>query len=292
MSLPARTHGLMERSLAVFSGWQVGPTARQTELQRRGLFGSLSSVRGAELGEVEMSTLAWICQEWWEHGSPKNGVVRFTWYRLGRDLWPEKHDSGSRYREMAQQAVDNLMAAIVTLGGFSVHNGEWSNELASDVHILRTIVRNRGKNPNPTLDGGLREDTVEVRLEDWLMAQLLGDVGFFADWEVERSLGGAAKRLWYYLGGRADAFSAGAFPGEEVCTLRVDADLFDSLDLNAQRPSSNRATVKRAGQRIESVDPRYSRVVIEKDPDERGAFRLRAVRKTADAVAAELVAAA
>jgi len=270
----------------------VGRSARQGELTRAGLFGSLSSVKGAELGEVEMSTLAWISQEWWDQGSPKDGVVRLTWYRLCRDLWPEKHDAGSGYREMAQRAVDNLMAAVVTLGGFSVHTGDWTQELVSDVHILRSVVRHRGKKPNPTLDGGSREDTVEVRLEDWLMAQLLGDVSYLADWDVERSLGGAAKRLWYYLGGRADAFTPGAFPGEEVCSLPADAELFAALDLSAQRPSANRATLKRASQRIEAVDPRYLRLSVEKDPDQRGAWRLRAVRKTADAAATDLIEAA
>jgi len=274
----------MERSLAVFSGWQIG--RREGNVERRGLWGSVSRVHGAQLGEMEMSVLSWISQEWWEQGSSPDGIVRFTWYRLCRDLWPERHDDGGGYRPLAQQAVDNLMRAVVTFGGFSVHTGEWSNDLFSDVHILRSVTRRGGAHSTPELDGGSRESTVEVRLEDWLMAQLLGDVSYLADWEVERTLSGTARRLWYFLGGRSDVFEPTSWPGEEAATFVVDAELFDVLSLRASRPSANRTTLKRAAERIEAVDPRYDRLVVERDPEHPRDWRLRVVRKAQAALAA------
>ena len=46
-----------------------------------------------------------------------------------------------------------------------------------------------------TRDGGLREDTVEVHLEDWLVAQLRGDRVALLDWQLQHELSGLAKRL-------------------------------------------------------------------------------------------------
>jgi hypothetical protein len=53
---------------------------------------------------------------------------------------------------------------------------------------------------------GNREDTVDVRLEDSIVAQLLGNHRLVLDWQVQRQLTGAPKRVWYYLGARANDF--------------------------------------------------------------------------------------
>jgi hypothetical protein len=52
--------------------------------------------------------------------------------------------------------------------------------------------------------GSLRKDTVKVKLADCLVAQLLSGL-VVLDWQTQRRLGGAAKRLWYYLAARAPA---------------------------------------------------------------------------------------
>ena len=43
---------------------------------------------------------------------------------------------------------------------------------------------------------GNREDTVDVRLEDSIVAQLLGNYRLVLDWQVQRQLTGAPKRVW------------------------------------------------------------------------------------------------
>jgi hypothetical protein len=98
-----------------------------------------------------------------------------------------------------QGASDNLMGAVVTLSGFNAHTGEPTPALFSDVHLLRSVVRPRprGTEVDPVLEGATLEETVEVRLEDWIVAQLLGDHRLVLDWQVQRQLTGVAKRLWY-----------------------------------------------------------------------------------------------
>lgn len=276
------TFGLMERSLAVFPGWQIG-RERAADVDRRGLFGSIAKVRLAPLGEIEMSVLARISHLWMDQGAPTNGVVRFTWYQLCRDLWPDSHDSGGKYRAMARRAVDNLLGAVVTLGGFNVHDGQWSDSRFSDVHILNSVTGHVTAADDPREGGGAREDTVEVSIAPWLVAQLLGNISYVGEFSIERSLGGGTpRRLWYFLGGRADAFKPGAWPGEETATFDVDDELFEILDLRAARPSGNRETLKRAAARIQERDPNYVRLVVERNPERRGAWQLRAVRKVAD----------
>lgn len=143
-------------------------------MERVDFMGAIASVERAELGEVELDVLSWLTAEWWEQGAPLDGVTRFTWYRLGHDMWGV--DPSGRHRAILQDAIDDLMGAVVTLSGFNVHTGEPSAALFSDVHLLRSVVRPRprGARVDPALDGAKREDTVEVRLEDWIVAQLLG----------------------------------------------------------------------------------------------------------------------
>src|SRR3954454_5457425 len=125
-------------------------------------------------------------------------------------------EPSGRHRAILHEAVDSLMGAVVTLSGFNAHTGEATPALFSDVHLLRSVVlpRPRGAAVDPTVEGATREDTVEVRLEDWIVAQLLGDYRLVLDWQVQRQLTGAAKRLWYYLGARAGDFTQSAWPGQ------------------------------------------------------------------------------
>ena len=159
--------------------------------------------------------MSWLSAQWWAQGAPRDGITRFTWYGLGRDLWSTGRgwDPGGRENRMLQDAVDNLMGAIVTLSGYSVNTGEATPALFSDVHILRSVVgvrRGDDVGGDSVRDGGLRQDTVEVRLEEWLVAQLLGDSVALLDWQMQRELSGLAKRLWCYLAGRSPQFAAAA----------------------------------------------------------------------------------
>lgn len=127
--------------------------------------------------------------------------------------------------------------------------------LFSKVHILRSMVgQRRGRGSNAGIDaahdGALREDTVEVRLEDWLVAQLLGDAVALLDWQLQRELTGLAKRLRCFLAGHGPDFVAGALPGEEVLTILLDEDVYAGWSLHSARERNNRGRVITAADRI------------------------------------------
>jgi len=289
MTTPALRTGMLERSLALFPGWQLTGQQQRVGLQRRDWLGAIASVESATLGEVELDVLSWLSAQWWEQGSPRDGITRFTWYALAQALWggAPGWEPGGRERRMVQDAVDSLIAAVVTLSGHDVHSGDATPALFSKVHILRSMVgqrRGRGAHVegDAAHDGALREDTVEVRLEDWLVAQLLGDEVALLDWQLQRELTGLAKRLWCFLAGRGPDFVAGALPGEEVLTIALDADVYAAWSLHSARERNNRGRVITAADRILQTDPRYMLLVVEVRPGDRRRYQLRAVRRRGD----------
>lgn len=295
MAPAAHPVGMLERNLALFPGWQLGRQEHQQGIERRDFLGAIASVKWATLGEVELDVLSWLSAQWWSQGAPRDGITRFTWYRLATDLWATEPgwQPGGRERRMLRDAVDNLMGAVVTLSGYNVHTGKATPSLFSDVHILSSVVGKRDHDVDavvdPTHDGGLREDTVEVHLEDWLVAQLLGDCVALLDWQLQRQLSGLAKRVWCYLAGRTPDFTSGAWPGEEVLTVALSEDVYAGWSLNSARERNNRARVITAAARIVEADPRYVTIVVEPRVDERRRYQLRAVRRavgdTAEAAA-------
>ena len=278
--------GLLERNLALFPGWQLGRQEHRQGIERRDFLGAIASVKRATLGELELDVLSWLSAQWWAQGAPRDGVTRFTWYGLATDLWATTPgwQPGGRERRMLQDAVDNLMGAVVTLSGYNVHTGKATPTLFSDVHILSSVVGKRrraaaGDVVDATHDGGLREDTVEVHLEDWLVAQLLGDCVAILDWQLQRELSGLAKRLWCYLAGRGPDFTPGTWPGEEVLTIALSEDVYAGWSLNSARERNNRARVITAAARIVEADPRYVAITVEPRPDDRRRYQLRASRR-------------
>lgn len=281
---------MLERNLALFPGWQLTGQQQHVAIERRDWLGAIASVDRATLGEVELDVLSWVTAQWWEQGAPRDGIVRFTWYALACALWSPGAgwEPGGRERRMLQDAVDNLMGAVVTLSGYSVHTGATSPALFSNVHILRSIVGTRrrggatadvGVDVDAAHDGALRTDTVELRLEDWLVAQLLGDSVALLDWQLQRELTGLAKRLWCYLAGRGPDFTPSAFPDEEILTIALSEDVYAGWSLNSARERNNRARVITAAARIVAADPRYVTIAVEPRADDRRRYQLRAVRR-------------
>lgn len=283
----AHRMGMLERNLALFPGWQLGRQVQHERIERRDFLGAIASVKRATLGELELDVLSWLSAQWWAQGAPRDGITRFTWYGLGRDLWAtgRRWEAGGRDNRMLQEAVDNLVGAVVTLSGYNVHTGEATPALFSDVHILRSVVgkHRRSAASDSARDGALREDTVEVRLEDWLVAQLLGDCVALLDWQIQRELDGLSKRLWCYLAGRGPDFAPAAWPGEELLIVPLNADVYEGWSLHSARERNNRARVATATERIVRTDPRYVTIVVEPDADDRRRYQLRALRRVVTA---------
>jgi hypothetical protein len=185
------------------------------------------------------------------------------------------------------------MGAVVTLSGVDVHSGKLTPSLFSDVHILRSVVRGRprGESSDAVVDGGQREDTAEVRLEDWIVAQLLGDVSVVLNWQIQRELTGVAKRLWSYLAAREGDFDATRWPGERRLDVRLDDNAaFEALGITTKQPRNARLRLARAGARVVEADPRFVEITVER-VDERprpARYELRAVRRIEDSQSPQL----
>ncbi|HEX5927089.1 MAG TPA: hypothetical protein VFY45_24920, partial [Baekduia sp.] len=164
--------------------------------------------------------------------------------------------------------IDNLHAVVVTLRSVNVLTGEHERTLRSKVHILEAVVdheqvqlfRDEGA-ANAAAVGALRGDTVEVKVADWLVHQLLsGPV--VLDWRTQRKLAGAAKRLWYELSARAGDFSATAFPGQQELLLPLTAEFYAAMNLQAARERDNRAALTSAAKRVVAADATYRTVDV------------------------------
>ena len=272
-ALPARRTGMIESNLALFPGWQLGTQTQQKRIARRDLLGAIARAERAPLGELELDALTWLTQEWFDQGSPTTGVIEFTWYRMSHDLYSRR--PGGREHQLLQEAVDNLAAALITLRCIDVLSGTRDVTLRSKVHILEAIVDHedvlliRDGERSVGTAGWMRDDTVKVKLADWLVAQLLDGL-IVLDWQIQRRLGGAAKRLWYYLAARAADFTP--HPGGELERLDVDidADFYASLSLQAARERDNRSALARAGARIVEADPAYRLIEVARRGDAAG----------------------
>jgi hypothetical protein len=286
----ARLVGRVERSLALAPVWQVGHGPQRERLERVDLAGAIAAVERGKLGELEFDVLAWLGEQWWAQGASPDGVVRFTWYAIGRDLWGAKPNG--THRRLAREAIGNLMGAVVTLSGIDVHTGRLTPALFSDVHILRSVVRARRRDGggDSAIDGGQREDTAEVRLEDWIVAQLLGDVSVVLDWQIQRELTGVAKRLWSYFAARERDFKTTTWPGERRLDVALDDSAFEALGITTKHARNGRLRLARAGERVVAADPRFTRITVERLQGTPGRYELRATRRT-DVVSGDLAAA-
>jgi hypothetical protein len=276
---------MIQGNLALFPGWQLGPQVQHKRIARRDLLGAIARADRAPLGELELDALTWLTQEWYEQGSPTNGVIQFTWYRLGRDLY--SRSPGCREHVLMQEAIDNLAAALITLRCVDVLTGARSTTLRSKVHIVEAVVDHedvlliRDGELEPAKGGWLRSDTVKVKLADWLVAQLLDGL-IVLDWQTQRRLGGAAKRLWYYLAARAPDFQPTGIDRQERLVLDVNADFYAALNLQAARERDNRAALARAGRRIVAADRAYLALKVARRSDGSG-YELRVNRTIDDA---------
>lgn len=290
---------MIDRDLATQPFWQLGPQPRVERVQRRDLFGAIAKAQGAPLAEPELDSLSWIIDEWHQQGSPVHGMVRFTWYALGCDLYAAGRASWSpsgRHRELMRDAIDHLHEVVVTLRSINVNDGDTQRTLRSKVHILETVVdheavlsfrdeldnaekdvkaREKVRKTRAPILGGLRADSVEVTIAPWLVRQLLtGTV--VLDWRTQRKLGGAAKRLWYQLSALADDFEPTAFPDLVALTFVLDADFYAAMHLQAERERDNRSALAAAARRIVAADSAYRSIEVLRGDD--GGYVLRALR--------------
>jgi hypothetical protein len=282
LSLDLHGGAVMERNLASFPGWQLGPQKARRRIERRDFLGVIARVDRAPLGEVELDVLTWLSARWYEQGRQASGRVAFTLYELGRALYGAGKALGGRNNEIIREALENLHAVVITLSGVNVLTGEFERTFQSKVHIVRTLVVNeqlqlldQGQSWDPVVVGALRGATIEVQLEDWLVGQLDGHAAVQLDWATQRRLTGLAKRLWVYLAAEAPRFEA-LNDGRTQFVVPLSRDVYGALGIECQRDRDNRAALIRAARRVLAEDPRYAEIAIER-VDRRSLWRLRVV---------------
>jgi hypothetical protein len=125
--------------------WQLGGRQQRKNVQRRDVLGAIARraitrADRAPLGEPELDVLTWLTQEWFEHGQPVSGKVRFTWYALGRDLYSSERagwEPSGRHRALMREALDNLHAVVLTFRATEIDDGQSRmRSMHAKVHIL------------------------------------------------------------------------------------------------------------------------------------------------------------
>ena len=272
----SRPEGRIERSLARSPLWQLGGRQQRKRLERRDVLGAIARADRAPLGEPELDVLTWLTQEWFDHGCPLDGKVRFTWYSLGRDLYGagrRRWSPGGRYRELMREALDNLHAVVLTFRSVDIdEEGGTMRKLHSKVHILERIDDHeevellRDGEGSQAVVGALRGESVEVTFAPWLVGRLL-DEGVVLSWRTQRQLSGAAKRLWYELSARLGEFEPTGLPGETQLMIEVSSDFFAAMNLQAARQRDNRSALAAAARRVVAVDQRFRSIELVKRED-------------------------
>ncbi len=266
---------VMDAWLAQFPGWQFGPREAKKAVRSRDGYGRLSEVLGAPLRALEFDVLAWMFALWYSQGcktigTPRNAIIRFTHYEITRAFTLAKASVdgqdraskglGGRNNELIREALEALKAAVVTLTGVDAHTGEAVDQIISRVNIIRsyTVLGQMALDwDDPAAVGGMRDETIEVRFEDWITERLFTGALVF-DWMVQRRLGGNGKRLWVYL--EAHSYDFSVLPGGfERITLDVNQKLFDELNIRRKRDRDNVSALADAMRMILERDPRYTK---------------------------------
>jgi hypothetical protein len=282
-----RPTGRIDRSLARSPLWQLGGRQQRKRVERRDLLGAIARADRAPLGEPELDVLTWLTQEWFDHGCPRDGKVRFTWYALGRDLYGNSRTGWSpsgRHRELMREALDNLHAVVLTFRSIDIdEEGGNMRRLHSKVHILERVddheeveLLRQGEGSDVVV-GALRGQSVEVTVAPWLVDRLLAE-GVVLSWRMQRQLSGAAKRLWYELSARLGEFLPTGLPGETELLVELTGDVFAAMNLQAARERDNRAALATAARRVQAVDHQFRSIEIVKRDE---GYFLRARRTSA-----------
>lgn len=276
-----RRRSVLESNMARWGGWDTGGPAAQAELEVQGndFLGVVARSKGTVLGSLELDVLSWLTARWYEQQRDPDGLIRCTIYELGVDLYGRK-PSGKEVR-LLRGAVENLAAALITLGGYNAHSGQMKPKFQSMVHLVESAVwagdlafavptREHGAET-----GGLRGNSFEIKLASWLVRQLEQKYVTYLDWRKQRKLDGLAKRLWVYL--EAEQYKPSGH-GRARSYIILGEKAYTALGVHHARDRDRRAALKRAAARIVEVDDHYEDIAVEPNPVNRSTWRILATR--------------
>ena len=260
-----------QRDIAQAAGiFQFGTKRLQENVEVVSMYGVLASVAGAALSDREFDVETWINQRFRDNGCPDDDIVDASGSEIVRDLYG--HKSGTR-RKQVLQALDRLVEATVTLPGIDPTTGALDPTKVERAHLIERIVTDadlrRWKAAQiagepitfATVAQMRGNPTLTIQLPRWKAAALRAGHGSTLDRDVQRELGGGAKRVWVQL--EAQAYVQLSDPPEhETLSLELDDDTYAAFGMNHGRARDRRRYLDEVLKRISHVDPTYVELTI------------------------------
>jgi hypothetical protein len=263
--LPLR-RSYAQREVAHAAGiFQFGTKRLQENIEVISMYGVLASVTGAALSDREFDVETWINQRFRDEACPEDDTVVTSGSEIVRDLYG--HKSGTRRRQVLE-ALDRLVEATATLPGIDPTTGEVDPTRVERAHLIERIVTDadlkRWKHAQEagepmTFASVARlkgNPTLTIQLPRWKVAALRAGHGKTLDRDVQRELGGGAKRVWVQLEAQAYV-QLRDVPEHEVLSLELDDDTYAAFGMNHDRPRDRRRYLTQVLDRIKEVDPTY-----------------------------------
>jgi hypothetical protein len=280
-----------QRDVAHAAGiFQFGTKRLQENIEVISMYRVLASVTGAALSDREFDVETWINQRFRDLGCPVDDTVVTSGSEIVRELYGQK--SGTQRRQVLE-ALDRLVEATVTLPGLDPATGEVDPTKVQRAHLVERIVtdsdlkrwqqaQERGEPITFASVARLKGNpTLTIQLPRWKAAALRAGHGKTLDREVQRELGGGAKRVWVQLEAQAYVQLDDA-PEHEALSLELDDDTYAAFGMNHERLRDRRRYLTQVLARIKQVDPTYLELEIARLPDTPACYGLQVLRCTGE----------
>ena len=183
--------------------------------QEDGVVGLVAVANGGRLSETAFNVWTVGSQMFKEAGCPDSQRIDFNLSEYTRRLWGANGRSGTLRRRVANAITELLKTRVVVVGvdPYTLEPKEgstWELNLLeaggaqSDMQPIFDAAKNGDRNAVATLSSlasksADERSTWSMVLPKWLADSVRRDHGVILDYEVQRSLRGAAKRIWVQL---------------------------------------------------------------------------------------------
>ncbi len=293
--------GLMEANFAAAVG-QLSheDEASQLVVDSREILAAGARLVGAQLGEAEIDTYIALSGAYVEQGARDSGDVETTKGALTRTVYGRR--IGGRDRSIIHTALVNLFRMELQFSGVDAHSGEFDTEFVALERLLVRLefnrqIRYRESAPHrydPALAGAEHDGTIKARFAEWHVSQMQRGYWVELDWEMLRSLSGAAKLLWLVLSSPRIAFRACEdAPHLEQLRTTLTLDGYRALGINSADRRNCKQRLLKYGRRLIAVDGSYVDFEVAPSVEQPGAHELTVLRRrVTDQLALDLPAAA
>ena len=262
-----RRQAALETNLARKGVWQVGPLQLALPLNGRDTLGLLR-VSGPPLSLLDLDTFAWLTERWREGTRDAQGLVPFTLYDLGFDLYGR--EPSGKERRLMRSSLRRLQGALFELEGYDATAAQMGRlDEPSEGGRMRLLGSVKWSRRDP-------REPHEAFLDGWIVKQLQAGHLTYLDWRVLRSLDGVAKRLWVYL--ESQSFKRSGI-GEGSVRLWLGDPMFRALGMNYSHAPAARRALSRAAEQISAADRSFVGFELHRPARRGGTWALLARRR-------------